>query len=186
MTTEPVFTPLPEGKFTCVLADPPWQYSADINRKLDDKKLGRSDKHFRCLPTESIRNLPVKSVLAKDAFLFLWTTASFLPDALVVMERWGFAYRSYAPWVKVLSNGEPRMGLGGYWRNCSELILLGRRGKPKVISHKVLGVIHAGVGRLAQKPAQIYDMIESLCEGPRLELFARNSRPGWSSWGNEL
>jgi len=120
---------------------------------------------------------------AEDAALFLWAVNGQLPEALEVMAAWKFEYRTNFSWVK------PSIGLGHWTRNRHELLLLGMRGKVALPDEEDRpdSVIEAPRGRHSEKPACVYERIERMFPGAsRIELFARATRPGWVSWGNEV
>lgn len=112
-----------------------------------------------------------------------------LPQAIETMEAWGFRYVTQLIWVKTTKAGAPAMGLGYVARNAHELLLLGKRGKVKYGPgrKRLLSVFHARRGRHSVKPPNQYEVLEKLVpEGERCELFARERRPGWHGWGDEL
>jgi N6-adenosine-specific RNA methylase IME4 len=177
--------------YACILADPPWRY-ADQGTRLSPAYEGTQRKagaHYKTMSLEAIMGLGpwVTRQAADDSFLFLWTTNSFLVDgsATCVMQAWGFTPKQIIPWVKLSKAGRPHIGAGHYTRVCTEMLLLGRAGRPKVLSRSVPGVILAPRGRHSAKPVEAYELIERLCAGPRLELFARTQRPGWDTWGDQ-
>ena len=173
--------------YEIVLADPPWleQGGGKIKRG--------ADRHYPLMKTADIKDvwLEVGDDVADDAFLFLWVTDNFLEDGLAVMRTWGFEYKRTFVWVK------PSMGLGFYARGQHEICLLGVRGRPArsrrpgggSAGHNVPpSVIHADKGRHSKKPESFYEIVESFksdASARCLELFARNTRAGWDSWGNE-
>lgn len=181
---------LPPGPFACILADPPWSYQAFSEKG----HLRGARRHYDVMSLDDIKAMPVADVAAKDAHLFLWATTPNLPQALAVMEAWGFRYSSTAfVWVK-LNKGAPRLwwdarsvfvGMGHTTRQNAELVLLGRRGSPKRLSKAVRQIIVAPRREHSRKPDEAHDRIEAFCAGPRLELFARAPRSGWTTWGNE-
>jgi len=128
-----------------------------------------------------IMALPIPA--AEDAVLYLWTPPAILKNALAVMSAWGFRYRSHAVWDKIL------MGLGCWFRNQHELLLVGRRGSfpvPKP-DRRFRSVFRERRTIHSKKPEMVYEMIEHMYPDARyLELFARNRRKGWTSWGNEV
>lgn len=168
-------TPLPDGAFELVYADPPWQ-------------LGNPDsdyapeQYYPTLPLDEIAALQVPA--AEDALLYLWAVNSHLPDALTVMQAWGFDYRGCEAWVK------PSIGMGVWTRNRHELLLIGRKGHASPAPRKLLldSVIEAARGAHSEKPAIVYQRLEHLYpEHSKLELFARGrTRKGWTAWGNQL
>ena len=133
-------------------------------------------------------SMRLREVAAVDSWLFLWTTTSMLPDALWLMNAWGFSYSGTAfAWAKTTRSGDGwHFGLGYTTRKNVELCLLGRRGKPSRKSSGVRELIVSPVREHSRKPDEQYERIEEFCCGPYLELFARSRRPGWTSWGNEV
>jgi len=182
-----VFDNLPKGQFKCIAADPPWMYGSDVHRKVDDMKRGKATKHYTCMSTPDLAQLPVDLVAADNCFLFLFATSSFLPDALGLVLDWGFTYKQTIPVVKTTQDGRGlAWGMGSYFRLCSEFLLVGTRGKPQRLNKGVLGYVEAPRGSHSEKPDVAFSMMEALCTGPRLELFARRPRNGWTVWGNEV
>ncbi len=169
--------PLPTGVYRVLYADPPWFFEC---RKLGNARL--VENHYPTMPVEDICALDMKSIAANDAVLFLWTTNPTVPEALRVIEAWGFEYKTNLAWVK------DSIGMGYYVRNRHELLLVATRGtlmRPPD-SARPDSVIEAPRGRHSEKPKSVYDTIEAMYpEGPYVELFARNARDGWDSWGNE-
>jgi N6-adenosine-specific RNA methylase IME4 len=173
-----------------ILADPPWEWLPYSN-----KGKGRSaEAHYDLLSAGLIGDLPIYRYLKSNAVLFLWIHNSMLPDGLATMDHWGFIYKSRGfTWLKTTKDGSRlRMGMGKWTRYSSELCLLGTRGKPKPKSHSVCeafesvnGTIAAPVREHSRKPDEIYPLIEELCEGPYLELFASSEskpRKNWTYW----
>jgi N6-adenosine-specific RNA methylase IME4 len=146
--------------------------------------------------TEDIKALPVASLCAVNCVLFLWMTWPLLLDAIAVMMAWGFTYKSCAfDWTKADASqielfqddiDDPRMGTGYWTRANTEPCLLGTRGKPKRIHADVRQPIIEPRRQHSRKPDCVHERIERLVAGPYLELFARQHRPGWDVWGNEL
>lgn len=140
---------------------------------------------------EEIGRLPVAGLAAEDCVLFLWGINPMLQQAMWLMNEWGFAYKTVAfVWVK--SRGDPswapkyHMGLGYWTRANTECCLLGTRGKPRRLSKGVRQLLVEPLREHSRKPDTIYERIESLVEGPYLELFARQRWPGWDAWGAEV
>lgn len=145
---------------------------------------------------EDIAALPVGEMCAKDAVLFLWATYPKIEEALALIPRWGFTYKSIAfQWLKLYPSGKPFFGLGRWTRGNTEPCLLAVRGSPKRVSASVSqvvldpadpSVIEAPVLRHSAKPAAVRErIVELMGDRPRVELFAREAAPGWLSWGNE-
>ena len=171
---------LPQKKYNVILADPGWRFAVR-NRHTG---LSRSaDIHYATSTTSDICEIPVRKIAANDCVLLLWATVPMLPDALVVMKAWGFTYKSGFAWVK------DKIGLGFWNRNQHELLLLGARGRipapPPGLRRS--SVIQAPRRRHSQKPDEAYELIESYFPHlPKVELFARAPRDGWTGWGLEF
>jgi N6-adenosine-specific RNA methylase IME4 len=173
-----------EERFSTILADPPWRF---INRtgKMapEHKRLNR----YETMTVDEICALPVASAVRERAHLYLWVPNALMPDGLRVMEAWGFTYKSNLIWHKIRKDGGPDgRGVGFYFRNVTEMILFGVRGK----NIRTLAPGRSQVNFMAtrkqehsRKPDEQYAIIESCSEGPYLELFARGRREGWTSWG---
>jgi N6-adenosine-specific RNA methylase IME4 len=188
-------TSLPTGPFGCILADPPWYFrtrtGAISNR--DPRQ------HYDVMCLDDLCALPVREVAAADAHLFMWVTGPCLPQAFKVMEAWGFKYSGVAfTWIKLkrshnaaqlrmlpTAESDLFVGLGFTTRKNAEFCLLARRGGAKRNAKDVREVILAPIREHSRKPDEAHARIERYCDGPRLELFARQARPGWSAWGNE-
>lgn len=167
--------PLPAGLFDLILADPPWPSQ---NPDSD----WAPEKHYPTMPIADLCALPVPA--AGDAVLFLWAVAAQLPDALRVIDAWGFTYHGQLVWTK------PRPpGLGTWVRYRHEPLLIATRGdwSPPEPDRRADSVITAPRAKHSQKPAVVHELIERMHpHATRLELFARQSRPGWTGWGNQL
>ncbi len=173
-------------KFATILADPPWQFTNRTGKVAPEhKRLNRYDT----MDLAAISALPVAGVCAPTAHLYLWVPNALLPEGLEVLKAWGFTYKSNLIWHKIRKDGGPDgRGVGFYFRNVTEIILFGTRGRDA----RTLAPGRSQVNFLAtrkrehsRKPDEVYPLIEACSPGPRLELFARGTRPGWSSWGNQ-
>ncbi|MCY3878060.1 MAG: MT-A70 family methyltransferase [Rhodobacteraceae bacterium] len=177
----PAAPALPEphgaGGYGVILADPPWPWES---RGAGGK--GRSaEMHYPVMTVDAIAALPVGGLAGQDCVLFLWAVSSTLPQALAVMEAWGFEYRTTGfVWVK---DGPP--GLGYWTRKGAELCLLGVKGRPARLNADVSEVVSAPRYRHSEKPVEIRKRIMRLAAGPYIELFARQAAAGWDAWGNE-
>lgn len=161
-------------RFATIYADPPWKYGNQATR-------ASTDKHYVTMTTEEIAALPVAELAEKNAHLHLWTTTSFLPAALEILEAWGFQYKSQLVWDKGL------MGLGNYWRIAHEILLLGVRGRLPFLDHSQMSLLHVRREKKhSAKPPEMRTMIEKVSPSPYLELFGRQTAPGWTVWGNEI
>ena len=173
-------------KFGAILADPPWQFQNRTGKVAPEhKRLNR----YNTLTLDEIKQLPVVDAAAEVSHLYLWVPNALLPDGLAVMAAWGFQYKSNLVWHKIRKDGgSDGRGVGFYFRNVTELILFGIRGK----NARTLAPGRSQVNFLAtrkrehsRKPDEQYKLIESCSPGPFLELFARGERPGWVTWGNQ-
>ena len=169
---------LPNEKYKCILADPPWSY--------DNKKTGRDMKHgaeakYPTMALEDICNMDVRGISKKDSCLFLWATTPLLPDAFEVLNAWGFKYKTAIYWRKIMS-----LGMGYWFRGQVEVCLLGTRGNLKAFRSQEPNFIQSKARKHSQKPDHLYGIIETLDLDPKIELFAREQREGWTSWGNQI
>ena len=171
--------------YNIIYADCPWQYKV-----WSKKGQGRSaENHYPTMRIEDICALPVSSIAAPDCALFMWVTFPTLPDAFKVLEAWGFTYKTVAfVWVK-RNRKSPGWfwGLGHWTRANAEMCLLATKSKPKRISAKVHQIIDSPVEEHSKKPDETRRrIVELVGDLPRIELFARQTTPGWDAWGNEV
>lgn len=175
-------------RFSTVLADPPWQF---VNRTGKVAPEHRRLSRYGTLTLPEICKLPVAGCLAPIAHLYLWVPNALLPEGLQVMSAWGFTYKSNIVWHKLRKDGgSDGRGVGFYFRNVTELLLFGIRGKgpeARTLQPGRTQVNYLGTRKRehSRKPDEMYPLIEACSPGPRLELFARGIRPGWTVWGNE-
>lgn len=172
-----------EGKkYKVLYADPPWQYQQKNLR-------GAAEHHYRTMALQDICDLNVESIAENDSVLFLWTTFSQLPDALKVIEAWGFQYKTVAfVWLKQNRGGKGWFfGLGFWTRGNAEICLLAVKGRPRRKSNSVHQFIISPLREHSRKPDEARDkIVELMGDVPRLELFAREKSDGWDVWGNEV
>ena len=173
-------------KFSTVLADPPWQFQ---NRT---GKIAPEHKRLLRYPTLSlneIRSLPVASVINEPAHLYLWVPNALLLEGIDVLQCWGFTYKTNLIWHKVRKDGGPDgRGVGFYFRNTTEIILFGVRGKNArtlEAGRSQVNIIRSRKQEHSRKPDELYEIIENCSHGPFLELFARGTRKNWAAWGNQ-
>ena len=173
-------------KFATVLADPPWRFQNSTGKIAPEhRRLSR----YPTLALSEIRSLPVSEVVDETAHLYLWVPNALLPEGFQVMESWGFQYKSNLIWHKIRKDGgSDGRGVGFYFRNVTEVILFGVRGKhartlPPARSQ--VNMLQSRKREHSRKPDQQYELIESCSPASRLELFARGERSGWVSWGNQ-
>ncbi len=175
---------LPAKRFGVIYADPEWRFEPRSRETGMDRS---PDNHYPTSPTAEIAARPVGDIASEDCVLFLWATVPMLPDALTVMEAWGFRYVSQCVWVKDRP-GEQRGP--GYWFTVEhEILLVGTRGNipAPALGTQWRSVIIAPVGEHSEKPDVFYELIESYYPNlPKIELNARRARAGWEGWGNEL
>jgi len=182
---------MPAGGFGVVAADCPWRF---IVRSA--KGAGRSpDAHYDTMTLADIRAMPVLPLLARDCHLFFWTTGPHLADAFDIIRAWGFKYSGMAfVWVKLrktqadqmfITDSSFHMGMGYTTRKNAEFCLLAKRGAPKRLRKDVRELIISARREHSRKPDEFYRRVESYAAGPRLELFGRQQRDGWTVFGNE-
>ncbi len=187
---------LPTGHFGCILADPPWAFRTFGGENMTPHRC--AEDHYRTMSFDDMAALPVGARAAKDCALFMWVVGSHLTEAIALADAWGFTFKTDAfYWVKqrlieadqadLFTNDlpEPRMGFGYWTRKQVEPCWLFTRGKPRRIGKGVRQVILEPRREHSRKPDCQYGRIESLVDGPYLELFARTTRPGWTAWGNQ-
>lgn len=179
--------PLPQvaGGFSTILADPPWRFSNRTGKVAPEhKRLGR----YATMSLDEIKSLKVSDVTAENAHLYLWVPNALLPDGLDVMQSWGFKYVSNIVWAKRRKDGGPDgRGVGFYFRNVTELLLFGVKGKMRTLApgRSQVNMIETRKREHSRKPDEQYKLIEDCSPGPYLELFARYPQPHWEVWGNE-
>lgn len=177
--------PTIDGGFSTVLADPPWRFMNRTGKVAPEHR--RLDR-YSTLDLASIAAIPVHSVVAKNAHLYLWVPNALVPEGLQVMESWGFRYVSNIVWAKRRKDGKPDgRGVGFYFRNVTELLLFGVRGSMRTLppARSQVNMIESRKREHSRKPDEQYKLIESCSPGPYLELFARYPRKGWVVWGDE-
>lgn len=179
--------PLPQvpGGFSTILADPPWRFSNRTGKVAPEhKRLGR----YATMSLDEIKALPVSDAAADNAHLYLWVPNALLPEGLEVMRAWGFKYVSNIVWAKRRKDGGPDgRGVGFYFRNVTELLLFGVKGRMRTLApgRSQVNMIETRKREHSRKPDEQYELIEDCSPGPYLELFARYPQPHWEAWGNE-
>lgn len=166
--------PLPKNIFNVIYADPPWQFA---NAGLSES----ADSYYKTMPTEEICNMNVKSLCCGNTVLFLWATNAMLEDALEVIKRWGFKYKSNIVWVK-----DKGPSIGWFVKSKHELLLIATRENNNHPKQKPSSWINLKPSKHSKKPDFFNDLIMSMYDGPYLELFARNKKDKWEAWGNEI
>lgn len=173
-------------RFGCILADPPWQF---INRTGKVAPEHRRLSRYGTMDADLICSLPVVDLAAPVCHLYLWVPNALLPEGLRVMDAWGFRYKSNLVWRKIRKDGgSDGRGVGFYFRNVTEMILFGVRGKNARTlqpGRTQVNYLETRKREHSRKPDEIYPIIEACSPAPRIELFARGTRPGWTVWGNQ-
>ena len=171
-------------RYNVIYADPPWSF-----KTYSDKGKGRSpEKHYNVMSFKDICNMPINDIATDNSVLLMWAIDPLLDKAFEVIKSWGFTYKTVAfTWAK-LNKTKPGFFTGlGYWtRGNPEMCLLATKGKPKRLSKSVPQLVVEQRREHSRKPDIMYQHIENLLEGPYIELFARQQRKGWDSWGNEV
>lgn len=170
-------------RFRTIVVDPPWPYRQGLRSPRT-----RGGVKYPTMTIDEICKLPVVEWANKDCQLWLWTTNSHLHEAFHILEAWGFRYITTATWVKT------SYGLGYWLRGQTEHVLLAVHGNPReflkgphgAAEHGHSTLIRAPRGRHSEKPQAFYDMVEEIGGEPRVDVFARQQRLGWSCWGDEL
>lgn len=176
---------LPGGPFGTVLADPPWRFMNRTGKVAPEHK--RLDR-YETMDWKEIAALPVADVMAPQSHCYLWVPNALVAEGLKVMEAWGFEYKTMLIWAKRRKDGGPDgRGVGFYFRNVTEPILFGVRGKLRTLApgRRQVNMIETIKREHSRKPDEQYPLIEACSPGPYLELFARYPQPGWTAWGNE-
>jgi len=159
-----------------IYADPPWKYETFSENGMDRS----ADNHYPTMSMFDMLTLDVPA--ADDCVMFMWATVPMLPEALDLLDTWGFEYKSHIVWIK------DRIGTGYWTRNKHEMLLIGTKGKvpAPAMGTQPPSVIELPLGRHSEKPAFFADMISTLYPTtPKLEMFARIGRMGWDVIGNE-
>lgn len=173
-------------KFKTILADPPWQFQNRTGKVAPEH--GRLSR-YATLNLDDICQLPVENVCDDTAHLYLWVPNALLPDGMRVMEAWGFTYKTNLIWHKIRKDGgSDGRGVGFYFRNVTEMILFGVRGKKArtlAPGRSQVNMIQSRKREHSRKPDEQYELIESCSPGPYLEMFCRGVRKGWTVWGNQ-
>lgn len=168
---------IPNDKYQVVYADPPWEY----NDKQDTEKLGGAVKHYGTMSISDLCEIPVGEITQDNAVLFLWVTSPLLESAFDIIKAWGFKYKSSFVWDKIKHN------MGHYNSVRHEFLLICTKGSCTPDNIKLYDSVQS-IERTehSAKPDEFYEIIETLYNGNKLEMFARRLRSGWHQWGNEL
>jgi N6-adenosine-specific RNA methylase IME4 len=173
------------GPYGTVLADPPWRF---LHRSGKVAPEHRRLSRYGTLTAQEIAALPVADLVAAHSHCYLWVPNALLPDGLVVLAGWGFTYKTNLVWHKVRRDGgSDGRGVGFYFRNVTELVLFGVRGRLRTLppGRRQVNLLASRKREHSRKPDGLYDIVERCSPGPFVELFARHPRPGWAAWGEE-
>lgn len=176
-------------RYGTIYADPPWRFQNRTGKVAPEHK---RLKRYETMDLDSIMRLPIDEISDGKAHLYLWVPNALLPEGLKVMDSWGFDYKGNIIWEKVRKDGQPDgRGVGFYFRNVTEILLFGV--KKGSMPNRTLAPARSQVNLIrtikrehSRKPDEIIPIIESCSNGPRVELFARQTREGWDSWGDEI
>jgi N6-adenosine-specific RNA methylase IME4 len=177
---------LKEARFGAILADPPWKFMNSTGKVAPEhRRLSR----YPTLSLADIKAIPVAAAAEPCCHLYLWVPNALLAEGLEVMAAWGFQYKANLVWHKTRKDGgSDGRGVGFYFRNVTELVLFGTRGRHArtlAPGRRQVNFIAASKREHSRKPDELYPIIEACSTGPYLELFARGTRPGWACWGNQ-
>jgi N6-adenosine-specific RNA methylase IME4 len=174
------------GQFGAILIDPPWQFT---NRTGKVGPEHRRLHRYQTMTFEEIACLPVEKLALPKSHLYLWSPNALLLEALTIMKAWGFTYKTNIVWYKVRKDGGPDgRGVGFYFRNVTELLLFGVKGKLRTLQpgRTQVNMMISRKQEHSRKPDAVYDLIEKCSPGPYVELFARDRVEGWTQWGDEV
>ncbi|HEY9635203.1 MAG TPA: MT-A70 family methyltransferase [Coleofasciculaceae cyanobacterium] len=178
---------LPTKKYSCIVIDPPWFYKL---RKDDNTHRNRIP--YPPMKIEEILKLPIPELCEeKGTVLWLWFTNNHMIEAGECIQKWGFTLKTILTWEKISKKGTTRIGTGHWLRNCTEHCILATHGNVTSFSHSKRltnepTILKAPRREHSRKPDEFYSLVEHLCDGTRLEMFARQQREGWDTWGNEV
>lgn len=174
-----------KGKYKTILADPPWRFQNSTGKVAPEhKRLAR----YPTLSLQEILDIPVNSVADENCHLYLWVPNALLAEGLQTMQKWGFTYKTNMIWYKIRKDGGPDgRGVGFYFRNVTELVLFGIKGRMRTLDpgRTQVNIISSRKREHSRKPDELYPIIENCSPGPYLEMFARGNRKGWIVWGNQ-
>lgn len=175
------------GGYGCLLFDLPWQFA--LRSEAGEEKAPQA--HYDCWSTEELatvwkEHLGIDWLTAPDCGAIFWATFPMLPQALEVIEAYGFVYSTGGVWLKQTKHGKPAFGTGFRLRSAAEPFLVATRGNPPLKAKNVRNAIAAATRGHSRKPDEIYAICEALFDGPYLEICARQAAPGWDAWGDQV
>jgi len=175
----------PDG-FSTLMLDPPWRFMNRTGKVAPEhKRLAR----YKTLALSELEQLPVADLAMPKSHIYLWCPNALLADGLHLLKAWGFTYKTNLVWYKIRKDGGPDgRGVGFYFRNVTEMVLFGVKGKMRTLApgRRQTNIIIHRKREHSRKPPTLYDIIEDCSPGPHLELFARERREGWYVWGDQI
>ena len=174
------------GRFSTILIDPPWQFQNRTGKVAPEH---RRLRRYETMTMSELASLPVAAYAKDQCHLYLWCPNALLAEGLQLMNDWGFTYKTNIVWYKVRQDGGPDgRGVGFYFRNVTELVLFGVKGRMRTLApgRRQVNVIVKRKREHSRKPVELYTLIEQCSPGPYLELFARQRMPGWTQWGDQV
>lgn len=177
------------SRFVAIVADPPWAFG-DRLKRMKSKTKRAAEQHYPTMTLEQICNIDVKSLVdPSGCVLVMWVPATLIAQGMQVMQSWGFTYKSLYCWVKTGKEGKLAFGMGHMFRQCNEVALVGISGKGvyKALKNRSQrSVLLAPAMKHSAKPEGLQDAMDVMFSGPKLEMFARRVRAGWTCLGNEI
>ena len=174
------------GTFSTILVDPPWRFQNRTGKVAPEH---RRLCLYRTMTIAELTALPVQRYARDTSHLYLWCPNALLAEGLHLLQTWGFTYKTNLVWYKVRKDGGPDgRGVGFYFRNVTELILFGVRGRMRTLApgRRQVNIVVQRKREHSRKPGEFHDLIERCSPGPYLELFARERVAGWTQWGDEV
>ena len=174
------------GEYGTIMADPPWQFDNRTGKVAPEH---RRLRRYATMSLADICSFPVGAHAAQKSHLYLWVPNALLQEGLSVLGAWGFAYKTNLTWFKIRKDGGPDgRGVGFYFRNVTETILFGVKGRMRTLApgRRQVNLLATRKREHSRKPDEIYKIIEACSPGPRLELFARAPREGWDQFGDQV
>lgn len=186
MTAAEDFIQKVKNKYCTILVDPPWRFTNRTGKMAPEhQRLYR----YSTLSLKEIKEIPVSNVVTENGHIYLWVPNALLPEGIEILKSWGFQYKTNLIWHKVRKDGGPDgRGVGFYFRNTTEIILFGIKGKLRTLSpgRRQVNIIRSQKREHSRKPDELYNIIETCSPGPYLELFARGKRKNWDQWGDDV
>jgi N6-adenosine-specific RNA methylase IME4 len=174
------------GQYGTIFVDPPWRFTNHTGKVGPEH---RRLRRYQTMSFDDIAALPIEALALPKSHLYLWSPNALLPEALMIMKAWGFTYKTNIVWYKVRKDGGPDgRGVGFYFRNVTELLLFGVKGKLRTLppGRRQVNIMSSRKREHSRKPDAVYGIIEKCSPGPFLELFARERVEGWTQRGDEV